>query len=236
MAVVIPLANEQDTVTALLLRVAAQLDQDDRVYCILDSVTTDRTRELVDALAVEDPRVVCIWAPENRSVVDAYFKGYREAYESGARWILEMDGGLSHSPEEIPRFIAAMESGAQYAGGSRFIEGAAWSGPPDRYIVSRGGTALANLLLGTRMHDMTSGFECFSRGAMEMVLARGVHSRAHFFQTEIRALMHSVRWVEVPISYCSPSRRLAGSSITEAFRNLWTLRGESRRPSPREFR
>ena len=237
MAVVIPLANEQDTVTALLARVVAQLGPDDKVYCVLDTVTTDRTRELVDALAVEDPRIVCVWAPEDRSVVDAYFRGYRDAFESGARWILEMDGGLSHAPEEIPRFIAAMESGMQYAGGSRFIKGASWSGPPSRYLVSRGGTALANLLLGTRMHDMTSGFECFSREAMEMVLKRGVRSRAHFFQTEIRSLMHAVRWVEVPISYCSPSRRLAGSSVTEAFRNLWALRKESRnRPAPEELR
>jgi dolichol-phosphate mannosyltransferase len=234
MAVVIPLANEQDTVTALLSRVVAQLGGEDRVFCILDTATTDRTRELVDALAIEDRRIVCVWAPEDRSVVDAYFRGYRDALESGARWILEMDGGLSHAPEEIPRFIAAMESGAQYAGGSRFIKGASWSGPPSRFLVSRGGTALTNLLLGTRMHDMTSGFECFSREAMELVLAQGVHSRAHFFQTEIRSLMHTVRWVEVPISYCSPSNRLAGSSITEAFRNLWTLRKESRSRSVRE--
>jgi dolichol-phosphate mannosyltransferase len=229
LAVVIPLANEQDTVTELLSRVVAQLGDEDRVYCVLDTVTKDRTRELVDALATEEGRIRCIWAPENRSVVDAYFRGYRVAVESGARWILEMDGGLSHSPEEIPRFIAAMESGAQYAGGCRFMKGASWSGPPSRYIVSRGGTALANLVLGTRMRDMTSGFECFGKEAMEMVLTHGVHSRAHFFQTEIRTLMHAFRWVEVPISYCSPSRRLAGSNITEALRNLWMLRRESRR-------
>lgn len=228
MAVVIPLANEQDTVIELLSRVVLQLGDSDRVYCVLDNVTTDRTRELVEDMAAQDDRIACIWAPENRCVVDAYFRGYREALQSEARWILEMDGGLSHAPEEIPRFVAAMESGAQYAGGSRFIKGSAWSGPLGRYIVSRGGSVLVNAVLGTRMHDMTSGFECFSRDAMEMVVAQGVRSRAHFFQTEIRALMHEVRWAEVPISYRSPSDRLAGSSITEALRNLWVLRRESK--------
>jgi dolichol-phosphate mannosyltransferase len=228
MAVVIPLCNEQDTVGELLTRVVAQLDDSDRVYCVLDNASHDDTRRMVEDFAAQDGRVFCVWAPENRSVVDAYFRGYREAFASGTSWILEMDGGLSHAPEEIPRFVAAMETGVQFAGGCRFMKGASWSGPPSRYLVSRGGTLLANIVLGTRMRDMTSGFECFSREAMEAVLAEGVHSRAHFFQTEIRCLMHDFSWVEVPISYCSPSRRLAGSSISEALRNLWLLRKQSR--------
>jgi dolichol-phosphate mannosyltransferase len=223
-----PLANEETTVVALLTRVTAQLDKDDRVLCVLDTVSTDSTRGLVEAYGERDSRVVCLWAPENRSVVDAYFAGYRAALASGAAWILEMDGGLSHSPEEIPRFLQAMQSGVDYAGGSRFIKGSSWSGPARRFVVSRGGTLLANLLLGTRMRDMTSGFECFTRPALERVVEHGVRSRAHFFQTEIRYLMHSFHWVEVPISYHSPSDRLKGASLRDAFSCLSALRREAR--------
>jgi dolichol-phosphate mannosyltransferase len=222
--VVIPLANEQVTVLQLLKRVTEQLTQSDRVFCVLDNASTDSTRALVDDFAAHDPRVACVWAPQNRNVVDAYFAGYRAALASGASWILEMDGGLSHSPEEIPRFLSAMQGGAEFAGGSRFIKGASWSGSLGRYVVSRGGTALATLLLGTRMHDMTSGFECFARPALEHVVDKGVRSKAHFFQTEIRYLMHDFAWVEVPISYRIPSARLGGSSIRDAFANLWALR------------
>ena len=107
-----------------------------------------------------------------------------------------------------------------------------YRGPWSRYLISRGGGALANLLLGTHMRDMTGGFECFSRRALEAVLARGVRSRAHFFQTEIKVMMHDWKWTEVPIHYKNPSKSVGKSSLSEAFRNLWALAREKRQTSP----
>jgi dolichol-phosphate mannosyltransferase len=75
------------------------------------------------------------------------------------------------------------------------------------------------------MRDMTSGFEMFSRHAMEQVLSSGVQSRANFFQTEIKYLLRDWRWIEVPINYRSTNSRVAAGSIREALGNLWKLRG-----------
>lgn len=228
LGVAIPLANEEHSVNELLDRTLFQLGTDDRVFCVLDNVSKDRTRELVAERAAHDSRVVLVWAPENRCVVDAYFRGYRSALATGCRWILEMDGGLSHQPEEIPLFIHAMEQGYDYVGGCRFMEPGGYSGPWSRYLISRGGGILANLLLGTHMRDMTGGFECFSRKALEAVLSRGVRSRAHFFQTEIKVLMHQFKWTEVPIHYKNPSKSVGKASLQEAFRNLWALMRDNR--------
>src|SRR5207253_1150047 len=138
---------------------------EDRVFCVLDEASRDRTREMVEAFGARDPRVRLVWAPENRSVMDAYFRGYREAYESGAAWILEMDGGMSHRPEEISRYVALIDRGYDFVAGCRFMEGGSHRGSVRRRLVSRGGSALARAVLGTRMRDMTSGFEMFSRRA-----------------------------------------------------------------------
>jgi len=227
LGVVIPLANEEGTVLELLSRVIAQLDGGDRIFCILDRVSRDRTMEIARRFAEGEPRVIVVWAPENRCVVDAYFRGYREALDAGCGWILEMDGGLSHLPEEIPRFLDAMYGGIDLAAGSRFMPGGKYHGFGIRYIISRGGTLLANMLLHTRMKDMTSGFECFSARALRHVVERGVRSRAHFFQTEIRHMLHGWKWEEVPISYRNPSRRVGRENLREAFRMLWTMRRES---------
>jgi dolichol-phosphate mannosyltransferase len=70
---------------------------------------------------------------------------------------------------------------------------------------------------------MTSGFELFSREVLEMVLARGIQSRAHFFQTEIKTYCRNLKITEVPIHYRSPSPRLTGSAVTEALRQLRRL-------------
>ncbi len=227
LAIVIPLASEEATITDFLTRVLEQLDADDLVFCVLDAVSRDDTRAKVDSLGLQDARVRSIWAPENRSVVDAYFRGYREAYAAGAGWILEMDGGMSHQPEEIPQFVALIDRGYDYVAGCRFMRGGSHTGSSRRRLVSRGGSGLARLVLGTRMRDMTSGFEMFSRRAMERVLCHGVQSRANFFQTEIKYMLRDWRWIEVPINYRSTSNRIAQGSITEACRNLWKLRTRS---------
>ena len=59
-----------------------------------------------------------------------------------------------------------------------------------------------------------------------------MRSRAHFFQTEIRFMLHDMRWVEVPINYSNPSKRLGNDSLLEAFRILWQLRRELKNSPP----
>jgi dolichol-phosphate mannosyltransferase len=173
LGVIIPLANEEATVGQLLQRVLAQLGPLDRIFCVLDGKSRDRTMVLVRGVSSLDPRVVAVWAPENRCVVDAYFRGFREALAARCDWILEMDGGLSHCPEEIPRFLDALGKEADFAAGSRFIRGGSYQGRWSRRLLSRSGTLLANLLLGTRMKGMTSGFECFSRRALSLRSSSG---------------------------------------------------------------
>ncbi|MGA3170621.1 MAG: glycosyltransferase family 2 protein [Chthoniobacteraceae bacterium] len=228
LGIVTPLANEEENIAALLKAVLEQIGPEDRIFCVLDRISKDNTRAIIEGMAATEPRVVPVWAPENRCVVDAYFRGYREAFATGMDYILEMDGGFSHRPEEIPAFIAAADKGVDYAGGSRFMKGGSHKGSLKRRCVSKGGTILANLLLGTKMHDMCSGFECFSRRAMEAVLERGVKSRAHFFQTEIRYMMHDFNWVEIPINYSNPSDSVGSGTIKEAFGNLWLLRRQKK--------
>jgi dolichol-phosphate mannosyltransferase len=140
-----------------------------------------------------------------------------------------MDGGMSHLPEQIPRFIEAMERGVEFAAGSRFMPRGSYRGRWSRYLISKGGTLVTNLLLGTRLYDMTSGFECFTQRALTFVVQRGVESRAHFFQTEIRFMLHGWDWTEVPIDYSCPSKSVGQAQLLEAIRILWKLYRARRR-------
>jgi dolichol-phosphate mannosyltransferase len=197
---------------------------DVRFFAVFDRVTTDGSLALARELAAREPRLSVVWAPENQNVVDAYVRGYRAALDWGADWILEIDAGYSHLPEEIPRLVAAMEQGYDCVFGSRFLSGGGFvASPAKRYWVSWGGTVLANLLLGTRQTDMTSGFELFSRAALAMVLARGIRSRAHFFQTEIKTYCRHLRFIEVPIHYHAPSPRLGAAAMSDSLLQLARL-------------
>lgn len=195
-----------------------------KFLAVVDKASTDNTRQILEDLACSNPDVIVVWAPENRCAVDAYLRGYKEALAQRADWILEIDAGFSHQPQDIPQFFDQMEKGYDCVFGSRFMKGGKISEVSfKRYFVSRMGTVLSNLLLGTRMADMTSGFEMFSRRALTHILDRGIQSRAHFFQTEIKVYCKNLKIVEVPIHYKSPSPRMKSSAITDAFRQLGRL-------------
>ena len=224
LGIVCPMANEGDKAVAFCQAVLEQCPGIRKVtfFAVFDRVTKDESLDNMRALERREPRLRVVWAPEDRCVVDAYLRGYKEALDAGCDWILEIDAGFSHQPSDIPQFFCAMEQGMDCVFGSRFI-GRFEKSSLKRRFVSWGGTALANLLLGTRQTDMTSGFELFSRKTLAMVIGRGIQSRAHFFQTEIKTYCRNLKFVEVPITYRAASPRLGASSLKEAFRQLWRL-------------
>lgn len=226
LAVVCPMANEADCAEAFVRAVLLHCDafQDVRFIAVVDRVSTDGTVDILRVLAATEPRLHVVWAPDNTCVVDAYVRGYREALQWGADWILEIDAGFSHDPNQMPAFFAQMAEGCDCVFGSRFARGGRISDSSiRRRIVSQGGSFLANLLLGTSLSDMTSGYELFSRSALERVLAEGIQSKAHFFQTEIKFHCRNLRIGEVPIHYRMPSPRLRAGAVAEALGQLWRL-------------
>jgi len=227
LGIVCPMANEAgsavDFVDAVLDVCTSYDFEAVTLFVIVDKASLDNTRELLEAQQSARPELRVIWAPETRGVADAYVRGYREALDSGCDWILEIDAGFSHRPSDIGSFFEAMADGNDVVFGSRFSEGGRNLGTRRRRIISRGGTALTNLLLGTTLTDMTSGFELFTRAALESVLAKGIESKGPFFQTEIKTHCRNLRIAEIPIRYDAGSHSIGLRALAESFANLWRL-------------
>jgi dolichol-phosphate mannosyltransferase len=228
LGIVCPMANEETSavpfVNAVLEQCAPRGFKSVTFFAVLDRVSKDRTRELLDELKRERSELEVVWSPENRSVVDAYVRGYREALNAGCDWILEIDAGFSHQPSDIPQFFDKMLEGYDCVFGSRFCAGGNISdSSTKRKFISRGGTVLANLLLGTKLKDMTSGFEMFTRKALEEVFRKGIRSRGPFFQTEIKAYCRNLRITEIPIQYKAASHNINNQALKDSFSNLWRL-------------
>ena len=226
LGIVTPMANEEENAEAFVRDVLARCPGFKRVVMlvVLDNVCRDATRRILEDLQRETPELQVIWAPENRNVVDAYVRGYREAIRAGCDWILEIDAGYSHQPADIPQFFDRMEEGLDCVFGSRFSQGGSISGSSmKRRVISYGGTLLVNLAMGTTLKDMTSGFEMFTRQALQGVLGKGILSRSPFFQTEIKIHCRKLRACEVPIQYRSASHSVGRKELKDSFRNLWRL-------------
>ncbi|MGE0722742.1 MAG: glycosyltransferase [Alphaproteobacteria bacterium] len=220
------MANERPTAAAFVRRVLAEaaVFDDVRMLAILDRASTDGTRAALEEVAREEPRLTVVWAPENRGVVDAYVRGYREALATGMPWILEIDAGFSHDPADIAGFLPRMREGWDCIYGSRFCPGGRISDSGfGRRVVSWGGTKLTNLLIGTRLADMTSGFQMFRRDALARILETGIRSRGPFFQTEMKVYSRRMRVVEVPIHYRAASHAVGRAAIADSLRQLGGL-------------
>lgn len=218
--IVVPMANEEKDFEPFVSALTKVLNQFEHgtVYFVVDKVSKDRTLEICNQLSQKDKRFVTVWAPENRNVVDAYMRGYKEALKNNHEYIIEMDAGLSHDPESIPAFLFALNNGYECAFGSRFIKGGSikdsnWK----RTFLSKSGTLLANVMLGSKMYDMTSGFQGFHRSIVEKFLNRKLLSKAHFYQTELRYLLRKTRYVEIPIHYKAPSPSVSKKAILNSF-------------------
>lgn len=228
--IVMPVANEEDTMGQLLDEILALPYDNLHIYPVIDNYSKDRTEAIIREREALDQRVKCIFYQESSGVISCYLEGFRQALKDGAEWILEMDGGGSHLPSEIPQFLDRMAEGYDCVWGSRFIEGGSMQQHPlYRRILSQGGTVLANLVLGTRLRDMTSGFECFQRKVLENMNLDAFLSTGHMYQTEMRFYCRNLRTIEVPIHYVGSTSSLKGSSVTEALRLLFRLKKNERR-------
>ena len=223
-AAVIPMANEEEDFAPFVQLLSEVMDvlEGGKMYFVLDNASKDRTLELARELEKKDNRFEVVWAPQNRSVVDAYINGFRHAYDKGHQLIIEMDAGLSHDPRALPMFLRVLNEGNECAFGSRFINGGSMGDSPfKRRMLSKTGTVLANMLLGTHLKDMTSGYQGFHRDVIGAILDYQLLSKAHFYQTELRYLLRNRRIFEVPIHYKAPSPRVSQSAISNANKTLW---------------
>lgn len=223
-AVIIPMANEQEDFHPFVSSLTEVLNllECGKVYFVVDQVSKDNTLELCKNLATTDNRFVTVWAPENKNVVDAYINGYKEALKNQHEIIIEMDAGLSHDPKALPMFLRVLNEGNECAFGSRFINGGSicdsnWK----RTFLSKFGTILSNSLLGTKMYDMTSGYQGFHACIVEKFVEYGLLSKAHFYQTELRYLLRKSRYAEIPIHYRAPSPSVSKKAIYNSFSVLF---------------
>lgn len=238
--VILPTYNERESLARVVNLVLAVSDHHDLDLSILvvDDASPDGTGQVADELAAADPRVAVLHRPAKEGLGPAYIAGFRRALADGAELIFEMDADLSHEPAYLPAMVAAVENGADIVLGSRYVRGGGVTGwGAGRRLVSRAGCLYAQLILGLPYRDLTGGFKCFRRRALECLDLDGIGASGYGFQIETtwRAHRLGLRIAEIPIVFVD--RRVGSSKMTvgialEAALLVWRLRFERRRPLP----
>jgi glycosyltransferase involved in cell wall biosynthesis len=217
-SVVIPTLNEAANLPYVLPQLPAYVDE----LVLVDGHSTDDTLEVA--------RRLC---PEIQVVLE-HVRGKGAALQRGfsacsGDIIVMLDADGSNDPAEIPRFVGALLSGADFAKGSRFIQGGGTADMPrHRKAGNRIFVWLVRLLFGSRYSDLCYGYNAFWRDVVDDLTLDG-----NGFEIEtmmnIRALRAGLHIVEVP---SFEEARIHGESklitVKDGWRVLRTIFSERR--------
>ena len=218
-SVVVPAMNEGKNIGQVL----SELPEDLHEVILVDGNSKDDTVEAARAAYPE----IRVMVQSGRGKGDAFRTGF-SAVTGNLIVMLDADG--SAMPSEIPSFVAALEAGADFAKGSRFLEG---GGSDDITLLrSRGNAVLsgtANLLHGTNFTDLCYGYNAFWARCLPFI-SLDVPGFEVETLINLRIASAGMRITEVP-SY--EKDRLSGQSNLKTFRDgfrvMGTIIGEARR-------
>lgn len=204
--IIIPTYNEIESLAALVGRVRQTVPAAD--VLIVDDSSPDGTGELADQLAEDDDAVEVIHRTRKDGLGRAYLEGFRHGLAKGYRYLVEIDADGSHDPASLPAMLALAQDGADLVLGSRWVAGGSvlnW--PWIRQAVSRSGNAYARRVLGSGIHDLTSGFRVFRAEALQSLKLSSVASQGYCFQVEMAWLVEraGLTVVEHPITFVERS-------------------------------
>lgn len=232
---VVPTYNEADNVEPLVAALLDVLPAGSRVT-IVDDNSPDGTGRIADELAAAHPdHLAVIHRPGKQGLGSAYARGFQAALDAGAEVIVQMDADFSHSPEYIPRMVAALDEvdvvvGSRYVSGGSVDERWSWW----RYLLSWWANQVyTRLVLGIDVQDATAGFKTFRRRVLESIDLSNVVSNGYVFQVEVAYLCQRMgfRVREMPIYF--DDRRIGKSKMDvpvklEAVWRVWQIRWQYR--------
>ena len=218
---VLPAYNEEALIAATATTMADVLKGlvEDYEVIVVNDGSRDRTREIVEGLAGQDPHIRCVNHPVNRGYGAALKTGFSSALKD---WVFLTDGDKQFDVREIARFLPATD-GADLVVGYRSPR----RDPFIRLVYARGWHLLVTLLFGYAARDIDCAFKLFRRMVWNHVK---VHSGGATFSAEflVKARACHYRFVELPVTHLP---RTAGKPtggnpkvILRAFRDLLWLR------------
>jgi undecaprenyl-phosphate 4-deoxy-4-formamido-L-arabinose transferase len=164
-SVVIPLYNEERTVEEVIRRTFEVLDALARPceVIVVDDGSADATWSIVERLHAREPRLRAVRFKRNFGQHPAMHAGLVRARGDV---VVTMDGDLQNLPSDLPRLVAAVESGSDVASGRRRGREDSWG----RTLPSRLINGMLRRFTGAQISDFGCAFNAYRRDAIAPVL------------------------------------------------------------------
>jgi len=212
--VVIPAYNEEDTIEEVVSRAKKYAD-----VCAINDNSSDATPDILNRI----DGIHVIHHEKNTHIPGGLLDGMKYAVDHNYSYAIAMDAGLSHNPDEIPRFINHPPS--DLAIGTRITKK---NTPLQRRCLSKAGNMIYNICLDfpasvfrrRYYKDITSGFRRYSKEAMKLILSRKIESKSFdiLFETVMYAYRNKMIISEVPITYDFSNSSLNPSVVKDCMK------------------
>lgn len=225
--VVIPTYNEAENIEKLINKIFSVVPAIH--ILVVDDNSPDGTAQIVENIMLNNPNVHLIIRKGKFGLGTAYIEGFKYALERGFDVIFEMDADFSHNPEDLPRFIEAIND-ADLVIGSRYLTGVnVINWPLQRLILSYFANLYTRIITGMPVKDATGGFKCFRAEALRQINLDRIRTNGYGFQIEMnfRFWAKGFKVKEIPIIFVD---RMNGVSkmnkkiILEAIFLVWKLK------------
>ncbi len=215
--VVIPTYNERENIRVLLTKLADAFGTKQTYtisYLVVDDTSPDGTATVVKAYQKTHKNVYLI-SGKKEGLGKAILRGMTEAFEHmHADVVLQIDADLSHDPSVAPRLLEAIEKGATFAVGSRYIPGGAipenWG--LIRKIYSIVGNNIVRFgLWHPNVRDWTGGYRAYTRHFYDTTHREMEQYSGYVFQIAFlhKSIHHGAIVREIPFHFTD---RLYGHS------------------------
>jgi len=182
-----PVYDEEASVEAVVREGLAKLPRfcDELEVVVVDDGSRDRTGEIADRLAREDPRVRVIHHRPNR--------GYGGAIRSGLEaarlpYVFFTDGDLQFDLDDLERLMPLIGEADVVVG---YRERRA--DPPKRLFIAWVYNTLIRVLFVAPFRDVDCAFKLFRRSVFERVPLQRVRSNGAFFSPELLLVLRAAR-------------------------------------------
>jgi len=192
-----PCFNEEANIPELIagIRAAfAQLPAYDYEIQLIDNASTDRTVEVIKALARDDLRVKLIVNERNFGHVRSPLHGFLQANGDA---VIAMASDLQDPPELIPEFVRKWEEGYKVVGGVKPKSRETFAMAIARRVYYRGIGRIADVPL----IDNFTGFGLYDREVVEAV--RDTGDRYPYF----RGLIADLGYARAEVPFVQPQRK-----------------------------
>ena len=203
--IVIPTFNESESITKLIQRIDKMRDLAHNQYhldvLVVDDNSPDGTADLVNEAKY---RNVYVLSQDNKKgLASAYLAAFQWGLVRGYDFFMQMDGDLSHQPEQIPQLLSLSDSKNLVIGTRWMIDGQVVNWPKRRRYISKFGTRYAAFILKLPFKDLTSGYRVLPRQLLERLDLSRIETQGYSFQIEIimKAVNLGFDIKEVPITF-----------------------------------